>query len=230
MPETDSAAGSMARSSDVEAALHRMDDGTYGICDECHDSVEKDRLLADPLVRLCLDHLTSDEQRALERDLELASRVQRGLLPRTDLRHGDWLVHYQYKPAGMVSGVYCDLIPPAAADGELVFLLGDVAGKGVAASLLMTHLHAMFRSLAGVDLALDKLLEVANSVFCQSTIAGQYATLICGRAGQRGEIEIGSAGHLAALLIAKDGVGRVFPTGAPLGIFPPSRYTVQRVR
>jgi sigma-B regulation protein RsbU (phosphoserine phosphatase) len=215
---------------EVDSALHRMDDGTYGICTECHDSVEKDRLLADPLVRLCLDHLTSDEQRALERDLELASRVQRGLLPRTDLRHGDWRVHYQYKPAGMVSGDYCDLIPPAAENGELVFLLGDVAGKGVAASLLMTHLHAMFRSLAGVGLTLDKLLEVANSVFCQSTIAGQYATLICGRAGQRGEIEIGSAGHLAALLIAKDGVRQVCSTGVPLGMFSTSRYTVQRVR
>jgi phosphoserine phosphatase RsbU/P len=224
------AASLLALLGEVDSALHRMDDGTYGICTECHDSVEKDRLLADPLVRLCLDHLTSDEQRALERDLELASRVQRGLLPRTDLRHGDWLVHYQYKPAGMVSGDYCDLIPPAAADGELVFLLGDVAGKGVAASLLMTHLHAMFRSLAGVGLALDKLLEMANSVFCQSTIAGQYATLICGRAGQRGEIEIGSAGHLAALLIAKDGVRQVCSTGVPLGMFSKSRYMIQRVR
>src|SRR6204780_153235 len=230
MPETDSAAGSMARSSDVEAALHRMDDGTYGICDECHDSVEKDRLLADPLVRLCLDHLTSDEQRALGRDLELASRVQRGLLPRTDLRHGDWLVPFQYKPAGMVSGDYCDLIPLAADGGELVFLLGDASGKGVAASLLMRHLHAMFRSLSRVGLTLDKLQEVATSFFCQSTIAGQYATLICGRAGQRGEIEIGSAGHLAALLIAKDGVRQVFSTGVPLGMFSTSRYTVQRVR
>jgi phosphoserine phosphatase RsbU/P len=215
---------------EVDSALHRMDEGTYGICTECHDSVEKERLLADPLVQLCLDHLTSDEQRALERDLELAARVQRGLLPRTDVRHGEWRVHYQYKPAGLVSGDYCDLIPPATADGELVFLLGDVAGKGVAASLLMTHLHAMFRSLASVGLALDKLLEIANSVFCQSTIAGQYATLICGRAGQRGEIEIGSAGHLAALLIAKDGVRQVCSTGVPLGMFSTSRYTVQRVR
>ena len=41
---------------EVDSALDRMDDGTYGICTECHDSVEKDRLLADPLVRLCLDH------------------------------------------------------------------------------------------------------------------------------------------------------------------------------
>jgi phosphoserine phosphatase RsbU/P len=215
--------------SDVDSALHRLDDGTYGICTECHDAVEKDRLLADPLVRLCLDHLTSDEQRALERDLELASSVQRGLLPQSDMQHGDWRVHYQYKPAGMVSGDYCDLIRPAQGDGGLVFLLGDVAGKGVAASLLMTHLHAMFRSLTEVGLPLDRLLEMANSVFCRSTLAGQYATLICGRAGRGGEIEIGSAGHLAALVIGKDGVRQVSSTGVPLGMFATSRYTIENV-
>ena len=215
--------------SDVDSALQRLDDGTYGICTECHDSVEKDRLLADPLVRLCLDHLTSDEQRALERDLELASSVQRGLLPQPDIQHGDWRVHYQYKPAGMVSGDYCDLIRSANGEGGLVFLVGDVSGKGVAASLLMTHLHAMFRSLTEVGLPLDRLLEMANSVFCRSTTAGQYATLICGRAGQRGEIEIGSAGHLAALVIGKDGVRQVNSTGVPLGMFATSRYTIQNV-
>ncbi|HEY0705142.1 MAG TPA: SpoIIE family protein phosphatase [Candidatus Acidoferrales bacterium] len=216
--------------SEVDSALQRMDEGTYGICTECHDTVESDRLLADPLVTLCLDHLTSDEQRALERDLELAARVQRGLLPASDMQHGDWRVHYQYKPAGMVSGDYCDLISPASEGGELVFLLGDVAGKGVAASLLMTHLHAMFRSLAGLGLPLDKLLETANSVFCRSTIAGQYATLICGRATRTGEIEIGSAGHLAALVVAKDGVQQVNSTGVPLGMFGTSRYAIRTVK
>lgn len=216
--------------SEVDSALQRMDEGTYGICESCNDPVEKDRLLADPLVKLCLDHLTSEEQRALERDLELAARVQRGLLPHSDVQFKDWRVHYRYHPAGMVSGDYCDLILPANETGELVFLVGDVAGKGVAASLLMTHLHAMFRSLASVTLSLEKLLEMANSVFCQSTIAGQYATLICGRAGRGGEIEIGSAGHLAALLISKEGVKQVCSTGVPLGMFGTSRYTIDRLQ
>ena len=75
-----------------------MDEGTYGICPACNDTVERDRLLADPLVKLCLDHLSSDEQRALERDLELAARVQRGLLPRTEVGFRDWRVHYRYIP------------------------------------------------------------------------------------------------------------------------------------
>jgi sigma-B regulation protein RsbU (phosphoserine phosphatase) len=215
---------------DVDAAIQRMDEGTYGICDQCHDSVEKERLIADPLVRLCLDHLTSEEQRFLERDLELAARVQHGLLPQPDLNFRDWRIHYLYRPAGIVSGDYCDLIPGAGEEGKLIFLLGDVTGKGVAASLLMTHLHAMFRALSSIGLELDRLMEMANRVFCESTIAGQYATLVCGRAGQCGEVEIASAGHFPVLLSSKDGVKHLEATGLPLGMFATSRYTVSRVR
>ena len=228
--ETPGAARLVELLQEVDSAVQRMDEGTYGICDACHETVEKERLIADPLVRLCLDHLTSDEQRALERDLELASQVQRGLLPQTDTRFGDWRIHYHYRPAGIVSGDYCDLIPPASEDGRLIFLLGDVAGKGVAASLLMTHLNAMFRSLARIDFELDQLLEIANRLFCQSTIAGQFATLVCGRVSKAGEVEIGSAGHTPALHVSKNGVKQIGATGLPLGIFSTSRYTVHRVR
>src|SRR6202035_367833 len=107
---------------DVEVAIRQIEKGTYGICDVCHEPVEKDRLIADPLVRLCLDHLTTEEQRALERDLELAARVQRGLLPPADVRHRDWRIHYFYRPAGVVSVDYCDLIQPTAETCELIFL------------------------------------------------------------------------------------------------------------
>src|SRR5437899_12362424 len=44
---------------EVESALERMEKGSYGICETCHDSIEKERLITDPLVRFCLDHLTS---------------------------------------------------------------------------------------------------------------------------------------------------------------------------
>lgn len=228
--EAPAAARLVALLREVDSAVQRMDEGAYGICDGCHDTVEKARLISDPLIRLCLDCLSSDEQRALERDLELASQVQRGLLPQTDVRFGDWRIHYQYKPAGIVSGDYCDLIPAANEDGRLIFLLGDVSGKGVAASLLMTHLNAMFRTLASIGLELDKLLEMANRLFCESTIAGQYATLVCGRASKTGEIEIASAGHSPALLVSQNGVKQIGATGLPLGMFSTSRYTVHRIR
>ena len=55
-------------------------------------------------------------------------------------------IHYEYKPAGAVSGDYCDLILPLESDGQLVFLLGDVAGKGMAAALLMTTCTRCFEA------------------------------------------------------------------------------------
>jgi sigma-B regulation protein RsbU (phosphoserine phosphatase) len=207
-----------------------MNEGTYGICEACHDTLGRERLINDPLAQMCLDCLTGEEQRALERDLDLAARIQRGLLPQADTRFGDWRVHYRYKPAGVVSGDYCDVILPSDSDGKVIFLLGDVTGKGVAASLLMTHLHAMFRSLAGIGLELDKLMEMANRLFCESTIAGQYATLVCGSISRDGTVEIASAGHLPALLLGKGGVSRIEATGLPLGMFTTSSYAVRRAR
>jgi RNA polymerase-binding transcription factor DksA len=67
---------------EVDSALKRMDDGTYGLCQVCHEPIEADRLIADPLAQFCLDHLTLSQQRALEDDLQLASKIQKGLLPK----------------------------------------------------------------------------------------------------------------------------------------------------
>ena len=108
---------------EVDAALARMETGTYGLCEACHESVEKDRLLADPLVRLCLDHLSADQRRALEQDLELAGQLQRGLLPESNLRFGGWTVSYHYRPLGMVSGDYCDLVVHENGSANLFFAL-----------------------------------------------------------------------------------------------------------
>ena len=114
-------------------------------------AIEADRLLCNPLLRFCLDHLSQDEQRALERDLTLAAGIQRTLLPRADWAIDGWQARYHYQPANLVSGDYCDLIE---SDGSFLFLLGDVAGKGVAASMLMSNLHGTFRTLAGQHLPL----------------------------------------------------------------------------
>src|SRR5262245_37246120 len=89
---------------EVDDALARMDQGTYGICDECHDTVEADRLVADPLMRYCLDHLTRPQREALERDLDLAARVLQGLLPPERLSFPGYEVARHYAGAGPVSG------------------------------------------------------------------------------------------------------------------------------
>ncbi len=215
---------------EVDSALERMEQGTYGICEECHDAIEKDRLLADPLVRLCLDHLTAPQRRSLEADLELAARVQEKLLPPKHLTVPGWRTHYHYEPLGLVSGDYCDLIPSENGSGSFLFLLGDVSGKGVAASMLMTRLHAMFRSLATVDLPLDQLMGLANRLLCESTIADQFATLVCGRMSRSGELEMTGAGHCPVLAVRDGEVTRLESTGMPLGMFSNAEYCVLRTR
>jgi len=83
---------------EVDSALERMKAGTYGVCETCHDTIEKDRLITDPLIRYCLDHLTPSQRRALEQDLELASQLQRGLLPRQHSAFAGWEFCYHYQP------------------------------------------------------------------------------------------------------------------------------------
>src|SRR5256884_6332271 len=210
----------------VDTALRRFDQGTFGLCETCHATVEPERLLADPLVRFCLDHLTSAEQRALESDLSLAANIQRAVLPNPGLAPRGWDVRFHYQPAGMVSGDYCDLVET---DAGLLFMLGDVSGKGVAASMLMSHLHATFRSLAEAGLPLDRMVEDANRIFCESTLAGQFATLVVGRAAHDGSVEFVSAGHLPVLHIHGDGATPKNSTGVPLGMFCNTRFPLHRL-
>jgi len=212
---------------EVDSALERMAKGTYGICESCHDTVEQDRLLVDPLVRYCLDHLTEIQRDALQRDLDLASAVQRNLLPQAGLRAGGWETSYHYAPLGPVSGDYCDLIP---SDGQLFFVVGDVSGKGVAASMLMTQLHALFRSMASTGLPLGQIVSRVNRVFGESALAGQYATLVCGQAKPTGEVEIHNAGHWPAIVAGGGGVLRIESTGLPLGMFCEAEFSATRLQ
>jgi len=211
----------------VDQALSRLNDGTFGICEHCHESIEADRLISDPLLRFCLDHLSRDEQRALEQDLALAAGIQRALLPRPDWSIDGWQARYHYQPANVVSGDYCDLIE---SNGGFLFLLGDVAGKGVAASMLMSHLHATFRSLAGQQLPLPALMEHANRLFCESTTAGQFATMIVGSTSGDGKVEYVSAGHLPLLHVSAAGVRAREATGVPLGMFSATHFPVCEAR
>lgn len=216
---------------EVDGALARLEKGTLGLCEVCHESVEPERLIADPMTRFCLDHLPPDQQRALEADLELAAELQARLLPDKNLRADGWSLAYEYRPAGLVSGDYCDLLV-SPETGALYFALGDVSGKGVAASLLMSNLSAMFRALAPLAASsLSDLMAHANRVFCQSTLPNQYATLVLGRATREGEVEICNAGHLEPMLFRLGGqVESLDGASAPIGLFHQQTFPSTRVQ
>jgi phosphoserine phosphatase RsbU/P len=218
--------GSLLR--EVQAAIETLSKPeSYGVCQVCHDLIGQSAMNSDPLARFCLGCLTAQQLEELERDLDRAWLIQGESLPKQNLKFNGWEVAYHYQPAGPVSGDYCDLI--ATDSGDLYFMIGDVSGKGIAASLLMNRLHAIFRSLIGTGLTVSQLVERANGVFAETTMRPYYATLVCGKAERNGDIEICNAGHLAPLHLHDRNVTPIPATGLPLGMFCSERYEATKI-
>jgi phosphoserine phosphatase RsbU/P len=207
---------------EVSATIERLDLESYGVCQVCHEMIGEATIKADPLARTCFDCLTPAQLTELEEDLDRAWLIQGETLPKQDFKFNGWEVSYHYRPAGPVSGDYCDLM--STDDGELYFLIGDVSGKGVAASFLMSRLHAIFRSLISLGFGVSELVERANHLFADTTMRPYYATLVCGKAAPDGRVEICNAGHCAPLFIHGNAVSPIAATGLPVGMFCQERY------
>lgn len=207
---------------EIDAALDRLEGPSFGACTRCDGFVEHDRLRADPLTTVCLDCLSEPERRALERDLELASRVQASLLPPRDFASGDWSGHYRYLPHGAVSGDYVDVLTNAGLDRDPVVMVGDVSGKGVAAALLMSQLHAVFRATADDDLA--SMVARANRLLCAAAPSSAFATLVAARLGADGVVELCTAGHTPPLVLTAAGIELLPSDCMPLGLFCDAPY------
>lgn len=211
---------------DVDHALAKLEDGDFGVCENCHESIEVDRVIADPLVTFCLSCLSPAERSALEHDLALAARMQNCQLPGELPVADGWDTAYHFQPARIVSGDYFDLICDNA--GGLFFVLADVAGKGISAAMLTASLRAVFRALIPTAECVGMLLEKANRLFCESAMSGQYATLVFGHVKSNGEVELANAGHLPVLLARETGVEILESTDLPFGMFCNQQFTVQR--
>ena len=153
----------------------------------------------------------------LQAQLELARQVQLSLLPRSRCCLSDWEIALSYEPAGFVSGDYVDLIP--AGEDAFYFALGDVSGKGVAASMLMSHLHATLRTLLPSTGAIEDVVRLASRTFCESALPAHFATLVLGKADRSGAVELVNAGHTPVLLLDGDDVEMIAAASLPLGLF-----------
>jgi sigma-B regulation protein RsbU (phosphoserine phosphatase) len=178
----------------------------------------------------------------LRRDLELAQQVQLSFLPRQEPQVAGYEFYAYYEPAQEVGGDYYDFIPlPPAADRgtELqrwAIMLGDVAGKGVPAALLMAKLSsdARFCLLSRSDLA--EAITVLNDLLCRHT--GQmdrFVTLVAAVLNPaQHTLTLVNAGHPAPL-IYRPSTGNVEEaTGKdlvalPLGVLEGTAYRAQSV-
>jgi phosphoserine phosphatase RsbU/P len=163
-------------------------------------------------------------EKKLAAELELARQVQTSLLPKRSCCLGSWMFAFSYEPAAAVGGDYVDLIPLES--GDFYFALGDVSGKGIAASMLMSHLHATLRALVSTGMGLEEIVRQTSLHFCQSSIPAQFATLVLGRADQSGNVQLVNAGHTPVLLRHGKDVEIAEATSVPLGLFCQTDFKV----
>jgi sigma-B regulation protein RsbU (phosphoserine phosphatase) len=211
----------------VDAALERMDGDNAGLCGVCGLQIYESDLRAHPAIEYCLCNLSEQQQRALERDLGMARRLQLSLLPEQPAEVNGWEVHHRYLPAGMVSGDYCDLI---RRNGTAYAALGDVSGKGVAAAFLMAQLNGTLRSLVEQDPPLRELIASANRFFAQASAGSHFATLVCARLDEDGAVEFCNAGHCPPLVLRPGGVSDIDSSGFPVGIMEAAAYETHHTR
>jgi sigma-B regulation protein RsbU (phosphoserine phosphatase) len=202
----------------------------HTLCDVCSEPIDESRLRAGPLKHVCLECLSPRELAALQHDLDVASRTQAHLLPARNLSFGPWQIHYHYEPLGAVSGDHIDLIRPDRTGDSLHFLFGDVSGKGIAASILMANLQALFRSLVRQEMPLAEIVGKANEIFAESTASNSYATLVAGRLNGGGSLEIANAGHNPPLLVGKGSTSPILARSLPLGFSAGGRFESERFR
>ena len=190
-----------------------VDGNSFGLLgfDEVSRELEAQR-------RAVAERLESERRAAQE--LEIAKQVQarlfpQSLPPRKSLEYAGICIQ-----ARQVGGDYYDFLN--LGQERLGLVIGDVAGKGIAAALLMANLQATLRSQCAI--ALDqpqRFLRSVNQLFYENTADGAYATLFFAEydEGMR-RLRYANCGHLSALLLRRDNnLERLDSTCTVLGLF-----------
>jgi len=161
-----------------------------------------------------------EAERRAAQELEIAKQVQARLFPQSQpvlrtLEYAGICI-----PARKVGGDYYDFLDLGG--GRLGLVIADIAGKGIAAALLMANLQANLRSQCAI--ALDhpqRLLRSVNQLFRENTPDGSYATLFFAEYDDGAErLRYANCGHLSALLLRSDNtMERLDSTGTVLGVF-----------
>ncbi len=180
--------------------------------------LERERLLA-------LNKEAEVARAGYERELELAARIQADLFPAELPQLSGYELAARSLPARRCGGDYYDAIRVNGPDAGSPVLLcvADVSGKGLPASLLMSHMQATLRALLGRTDSLTGLAGHANALLHGSTAENKYVTAaLLELEPATGAAMYVSAGHINSLLITQAGeVVSLASTGAPLGLLPP---------
>jgi len=176
------------------------------------------------------------QARQIEQQLAVARVVQRELLPQASDVFGSLDFAVEFTPASEVGGDFYDLF--RVSNGGVAIVLGDVAGKGLPAAILMGVIHGAVRAASarwtGTNHA--ELAAYVNDLLCSRTAGNRYVTLFWGSIDADGQtLRYVNAGHLPPLLFRRNAAGGVavepLEEGGPVvGLMPDVPYRVGEVR
>jgi phosphoserine phosphatase RsbU/P len=187
-------------------------------------------LIAGFLLTNLLVLLEVADRLSLKNDLEIAREIQYAMLPQAKYDSPTFEAFGLTRPANTVGGDFYDVLPRP--DGRVIVTIGDVAGKGSPAALLMALLLAMFRTLVDEGLEAAALAERLNVQVCRHAPASRFITLFFAACDPAtGRIVYVNAGHMPALLRRCDGTfEHLTGGGVALGMFEHAKYEAHEAR
>jgi len=170
------------------------------------------------------------ERERFERELALASEIQQRFQPTAPPHVSGYELQGISFPCYEIGGDYYDFIERD--DGRLVIALGDVSGKGTAAALLMSSLHAAVHAQAGSHDSLVSTISAVNRYLADNIPANRFVTLFYAELDpESGALSFLNAGHNPPLIVHSAGtVEQLASGGLPLGIKPDAEYREGRTR
>jgi serine phosphatase RsbU (regulator of sigma subunit) len=161
---------------------------------------------------------------SLKGELEVAREIQLAMLPTGTYTAGDIAVSGLTRPANTVGGDFYDVLP--LPDGRIIITLGDVAGKGSPAALLMALLLAVLRTLVDERLEPSPLVSRLNTQICRHTPASRFITFFYAvYEPSTGILSYVNAGQNPPLVRRHSGTyERLMCTGVALGMFEESVF------
>jgi sigma-B regulation protein RsbU (phosphoserine phosphatase) len=177
------------------------------------------------------------EKERIEAEIEIARGVQDQLYPKAPPVFEGLKVLGMCAPARMVSGDYYDY---QLVDGKLAIAIGDVAGKGISAALLMATIQAAMRmelrasadlsSMNGLRFSTARMVSELNQQLHATTSAEKYATFFFAIYDQAtGLMTYTNAGHLQPVLFRDGAATPLDVNGTVVGAFPFSKYEESKV-
>jgi sigma-B regulation protein RsbU (phosphoserine phosphatase) len=173
------------------------------------------QLLAAAIENARLDTERQESLR-MQRQLHLAADVQRRMLPAVMPKLPPFDIAARYVPSFELGGDFYDFID---LDGHLGIAVGDVVGKGVAASLLMASVRSSLRAYAQDVYNLNEVIQRVNVQLTRDTLDNEFVTLFYGVLNPKTRrLTYCSAGHEPPLLLRKDRLIRLETGGMIVGI------------